>query len=282
MSSGAEFEEYVRNIYSLLLNFKDDGILVTGGSTTFLRGTSGEDYQIDVYYEFVRAGVRHRVIIECKDWKSPVKREVINTLESKVRDIPGVIGVIISRSGYQSGAVSFASKKGILALTFDELPSLGTLIGERLRTVALPDENCIGEPFWTIMMIREGENTGVWFALRLDTTDKKVFIPLFFSKYHAEIFFRQMDLDATTWGIRGLPRYVLRGLIVQLDASEIRHELFNMDSSGAVLMFLPPNTKQTDYFVPIPITREQLITEYYGENVPSIRNINNDSSPWTS
>lgn len=180
MGAGAEFEEYVRSIYSMLLNFKDEGILVTGGANTYLSGISGERYQIDVYYEFVRAGVRHRVIIECKDWKDPVKREVINALESKVRDIPGVIGVIISRNGYQSGAINFSKQKGILALTSDELPSLGTLIGERLKTVALPDETCLGEPFWTIMMTRSGENTGVWFALGFDRTEKK--------KLHSTLF----------------------------------------------------------------------------------------------
>ena len=124
MSSGKEFEEYVKSIYSILLNLKDEGIVVSGGATTFLKGITGAKYQIDVYYEFERAGVRHRVIIECKDWKSPVKREQISVLESKVRDIPGVIGVFISKAGYQSGAINFANKKGILALTIEELPSL--------------------------------------------------------------------------------------------------------------------------------------------------------------
>lgn len=275
MSAGAEFEKYVKSIYSMLLNLKDEGIIVTGGANTYLSGISGERYQIDVYYEFVRAGVRHRVIIECKDWKDPVKREVINALESKVRDIPGVIGVIIARNGYQSGAINFSKQKGILALTSDELPSLGTLIGERIQTVALPDETCIGEPFWTIMMTRSGENTGVWLALDFDRTEKKSYIPLFFSKYHAELFFENTSMDSNNWRVTGLPRYVLRGLIVQLEASELRHELFNMTDSGAVLMFLPPDAKPTDPFIPIPITREQLTTGYYGESISSIRKQNN-------
>ena len=274
MSSGAEFEEYVRGIYSLLLNLKDEGIVVTGGSNTFLKGISGEVYQIDVYYEFERAGIRHRVIIECKDWKSPVKREVINALESKVRDIPGVIGVIISRSGYQSGAINFSRQKGILALTSDELPSLGFLIGERLKTVALPDEKCIGEPFWTIMMTRDGSNTGVWFGLGLNHEEKRSYIPLFFSKYYADLFVDQMNIDKNTWGVRGLPQYALRSLIVQLEAFEIRHELFDMKNSGAVIMFRPPNAKRSDPFIPIPITREQIITEYYGKMVASLREEN--------
>jgi predicted RecB family endonuclease len=111
---GIEFEEYVRDIYSMLLNLKDEGVIVS--QITIVRGKSGEDYQIDVYYEFLRAGIRHRVIIKCKDWKSPVKKETINALELKMRDITGVVGVIISRNGYQSGAKQFADNQGIFAL----------------------------------------------------------------------------------------------------------------------------------------------------------------------
>ena len=275
MNSGKEFENYVKSVYSILLNLKDEGIVVSGGAKTFLKGLTGENYQIDVYYQFERAGVLHKVIIECKDWKTPVKREQINTLESKVRHIPGVIGVIISKAGYQSGAINFAEKNGILALTIDELPSLGNAIAKRLEAVALPDENCIGEPFWTIMMTKDGQNTGVWFALRFDSNDEKVSIPLFFSKYHAERFFEQRRMNKNKWVIIGLPRHVLRSLIIQIEGGEIRHELFdNLDSSDAVLMFLPPDAKQSDYFLPIPINREQLMFQYYGEKIPSINKSN--------
>ncbi len=58
-----------------------------------------------------------------------------------------------------------------------------------------------------------GENTGSWFAFHIKPNEKKRYIPLFFSKYHAELFFKQRDIDQENWGIRGLPRYVLRGLI---------------------------------------------------------------------
>lgn len=271
MNSGEEFENYVKSIYSILLNLKDEGIMVSGGATTFLKGTSGLEHQIDVYYEFERAGVRHRVIIECKNWKRRVEKEKVQALESIVRDIPGVIGVIISKVGYQSGAKNFAQSKGILALTIDELPSLGSLIADRLRIVALPDENCIGEPFWTIMEMKNGKNTGVWFALSLDSNRNKVYIPLFFSKYHAELFFKQKGLDKNTYGVRGLPRYVLRGLIQQIEFCKIRHELFeDLSSSDAVLMFPPPDIERTDYLFPVKITREQLMWQYYGKNIPSI------------
>jgi hypothetical protein len=39
---GIEFEEYVRDIYSMLLNLKDEGVIIS--QNTIVRGKSGEDY----------------------------------------------------------------------------------------------------------------------------------------------------------------------------------------------------------------------------------------------
>ena len=47
MNSGKEFENYVKSIYLILLNLKDEGIVVSGGASTFLKGLSGENYQSD-------------------------------------------------------------------------------------------------------------------------------------------------------------------------------------------------------------------------------------------
>ena len=272
-NTGSDFEEYIRQIYSILLNMRDEGVLVTRNAT--LRGSNGHQCNIDVYYEFLRAGIRHRVIIECKDWGRPVDQDKIHALESKVRHNPGVIGVIISRSGYQSGARNFAEQQGILALTLDDLPTLNIVIAERLTTVALPDETAIGEPFWTLMEIRDDKNTGSYLSINPHHLERKPFIPLFFSKYHAELFLKQAEqlnnLDTSHWAVRGLPRYCLRTFVAQLEFFEIRRELFQMQGSGALLMFLPPAAKQSDHFAMIPITREQLIAEYYGGEVPSIK-----------
>lgn len=163
INTGSAFEEYVRQVYSILLNLKDEVILVTKNAT--FQGSNGQNYQIDVYYEFLRAGVRHRVIIECKDWSRPVNQDQICALESKVSHIPGVIGVIVSRNGYQSVAIDLANSSGILPLTLDDLPTLNVVIAERLAIVALPDENCVGEPFWTIMEVRNGKNTGSYLPI---------------------------------------------------------------------------------------------------------------------
>ena len=78
--------------------------------------TDDGDYQIDIYAEFVALSVRFRVIIECKRYTRPVEREKIVVLADKVRSLDGHKGILISTSGFQSGASEYAKKHGIALL----------------------------------------------------------------------------------------------------------------------------------------------------------------------
>lgn len=44
---------------------------------------------------------------------------------------------------------------GIILMRLSDLPSFTSLIAQRLKSVALPDETYVGEPFWTIMELRD-------------------------------------------------------------------------------------------------------------------------------
>lgn len=261
MKPGKAFENDVQRIYTFLLNMKDEGVVV--GSSVYMTGKSGEQHEVDVYYEFTNAGIRHRVAIECKDWVRPVSKGQVQEFESKLRDIGDIIGVIVSRNGYQSGAEGFAKYHGIRPLRFDDLPSFTSLIGQRLKTVALPDADCIGEPFWIIMEMRDGRITGSHYATR-QAGVKEDLIPLTFSRYHAELIFRDAQLDPDKWAIRGLPRFALRAFLVALEVYEINME------AGAIICFLPPRALPEKGIVGLRISREDLIREYYGEPIPSV------------
>ncbi|RQR79117.1 hypothetical protein DIE11_17085 [Burkholderia sp. Bp9012] len=116
MKKGADWEDYVHYVYSTLLNLKGERIQVSKRTTFVL--PSGETYEIDVYYEFWKAGVRHRVAIECKDWTNPVSQGQILEFHQKIKNIGNdLIGVVVSRNGYQDGAVNVAERHGMLALT---------------------------------------------------------------------------------------------------------------------------------------------------------------------
>lgn len=266
MKPGSSLEKDVQRVYSYLLNMRDEGIVVA--NTVFMTGKSGAQHEIDVYYEFLRAGIRHRVAIECKDWTKPVSKGQIQEFESKLRDIGNITGVIISRNGYQSGADIFAKHCDILLLMFDDLPAFNIMMAERLKLVALPDENYIGEPFWIIMEIHEGKATGTHFGQK-DPLSGKGTIPLTFSKVHAERLFREAKLDKNKWAIRGLPRYAFRAFLITLELYEKRM------NAEAMICFLPPGAPQDAQFIGIRVSREDLIRDYYGEPIPSIEDSHN-------
>jgi len=261
MKSGSSLEKDVQRVYSFLLNVRDEGVVV--GNSVFMIGKSGVRHEVDVYYEFPRAGIRHRVAIECKDWATPVSKGQIQEFESKLRDIGNITGVVVSRSGYQSGADTFAKHHDILPLVFDDLPSFNVLMAERLKAVALPDEDYVGEPFWIIMKIRDGKVTGSHYGTK-DPKSGKGLIPLTFSRVHAERLFLDAGLDSKQWAIRGLPRYALRAFLITLELYEKKM------NTGAIICFLPPGARSDAEFVGIQASREHLIRDYYGEPIPSI------------
>lgn len=73
-------------------------------------------YQIDIWGEYTALGVKNKIIVECKKHSSPLKREVIAELYTKVQSIGANKGIVMSTSGFQSGAVQFAEKHGISLL----------------------------------------------------------------------------------------------------------------------------------------------------------------------
>lgn len=183
--NGRSLESYVQFVFSSLLNMKDEGVVV---------------------------------VIECKDTARPVENGEVAEFYGKLCDAGALRLVMISRSGYQRLAVSYAEKHDILLLTEDDLPQLHTLVAQRLKSVAFPDAKAVGEPFWTIMELDEhGELTGSYFCSAAPSAGKNIL--LFYSKVHAEQVMSQFELDTRQWAVRGLPRHVFRALVLMLDLS---------------------------------------------------------------
>ena len=104
-----QVREWVRNA----------GDNLAGFSVTHLERLKGDigEYEIDVVAEFsVFEQAIIKVLIECKKYKNPVKRDVIMVLESKIRDSNAHKGMVFSTSGFQSGAIEYASRRGIATI----------------------------------------------------------------------------------------------------------------------------------------------------------------------
>lgn len=77
-------------------------------------------YQIDVYATYAALGADMKVLAECKQFSSAVKRDYIVLLSDKVRSLGAQKGILLSTAGFQSGAIQFAEKHGIaLVQVFD-------------------------------------------------------------------------------------------------------------------------------------------------------------------
>ena len=238
-----EFEEHVRQVYQTLLDLKGEKVLVARDVT--IRGRNGLDHQIDVYYEFELAGVRHQVAIECKNMQRPLDKDRVMAFSAKVNDCPGVRGIIVAAHGYQSGAKKFAEDNGISALAPSDLPSIGRLLGMRLETAAIPTEVTIGQPFWTIFELETGAPAG-------HQQEGETFGVLFFSKRQAEVYFAAQSYSAG-WKVRGLSQENLRTYILTVDAMAGRFLL--VQSAGEY--------EVASSFVAQEIERQVLISEFY-------------------
>jgi hypothetical protein len=210
MKKGATFESYVHYVYDSILNLRGEKIQVS--RNTVFRVNERESYEIDIYYEFVHAGVRHRVAVECKDWKKPVDQGQILLFHQKIKNIGDeVVGVFVSRKGYQAGAVEVAKRHGILALTEADLPTLAHIVGKRIAAAFLPEENCIGEPFWYIAALSHdtGRPDGNFYAF---PENYPVKVPLFIAREYAEAYRRYLK-NADEYKVFGMPQYKLRGFL---------------------------------------------------------------------
>jgi Restriction endonuclease len=246
-----QFEERVKHIYSVLLNIKGEKVSVS--RDVKLIGRDGLIHQFDVYYEFSRAGVNHRVAIECRDKSRPLDKDAVMAFRSKVSDIPGLQGLMVSAKGYQSGAKKFANDNGIIALTMDELPGVGRLLAIRLENVTCPTKDNVGEPFWSIYEIDEdGEANGNLYGRRVDGQQGAL---LFFSKKLCEEFLSRETVGVQArYGVFGLTQLNLRCFIAMADC---------FAASFYLAFDVQPSPRLGDITVGlVQIPRETLI-EYY-------------------
>lgn len=73
-------------------------------------------YIIDVTARFRLAGLDFLVLFECKRHTSPVKREHVQVLHTKLQSTGAQKGVVVAASGFQSGALEFAQAHGIACI----------------------------------------------------------------------------------------------------------------------------------------------------------------------
>lgn len=107
-----QYEQLTQSIYQAILqNESSNNIQVE--HNVDITGRSGVAHQIDVLWRFRQAGIEHTVLIECKNYASSVNLEKVRNFFGVIHDIGNAQGLIVTKTGYQSGAARFANYYGI-------------------------------------------------------------------------------------------------------------------------------------------------------------------------
>lgn len=112
MNPNIEYEKFAQEIYQGLLDAENVKTIKVQHDVK-LCGKSGQEHQIDVYWEYELAGVKHRVVIECKNYKRTVSIGEVRDFYGVIDDLTNVAGVMVTQVGYQSGAKKYAGHNGI-------------------------------------------------------------------------------------------------------------------------------------------------------------------------
>jgi hypothetical protein len=109
-----------------------------------LPGVDGT-YDLDATVRFRVFGLDFLAVVEVKQHRNPIKRELVQILHSKVQSVGAQKGIMFSTSHFQSGALEYAKTHGI-ALVFvtegrltierrsaDEVPPISKELAEEWR-----------------------------------------------------------------------------------------------------------------------------------------------------
>ena len=112
MNASTEYEQFTQEVYQQLSAHKYTGFNRVRHNIK-LKGGSGCKHQIDVYWEYEKDGIRHRVAIECKNYNKAVPKEKVCAFYGILVDLDDVKGIMVSKKGFQKGAKQYAEHYGI-------------------------------------------------------------------------------------------------------------------------------------------------------------------------
>lgn len=78
-------------------------------------------HEVDVWVSRSIYGLEHHWVVECKYWKSAVTKQHVITLKGIVDDVGADRGILLSSSGFQSGAISMAERSNITLTSLEEM-----------------------------------------------------------------------------------------------------------------------------------------------------------------
>lgn len=115
-----KFTNRIPKTWQDLQNYATEYLTVAGYKATTpyelntARGTVEVDIYIEAPYELVKS-----IVCECKYWNTPVTKEKIHAFRTVVHDCGAELGIMISKNGYQSGAIEASKFSNIRLETWE-------------------------------------------------------------------------------------------------------------------------------------------------------------------
>ncbi len=129
MNVNTEYEKFTREVCERLAS--NNGLLSSSVQHNVkLKGKSGLEHQIDVYWEYKKDGKVHWVAIECKNYSYGVSIGKVRDFYGVISDLDNVKGIMVTTVGYQKGAKQFADHYGISLMELRAPRDGETIIGE--------------------------------------------------------------------------------------------------------------------------------------------------------
>ena len=111
-----EYELFVKELHSRLIEKQNHKNILVQHNIK-IQGKSGSTHQIDVYWNNNIAGINQHYCVECKYWKSEVKKTHIASFITILNDIGGARGIFVTSKGFQKGAKQLAQQNDIILIT---------------------------------------------------------------------------------------------------------------------------------------------------------------------
>lgn len=112
MNASTEYELFTREVYQQLSAYHHTCFTKVQHNIK-LKGRSGCEHQIDVYWEYKKDRITHRVAIECKNYNKRVPKDKVSAFHGILSDLDDVEGIMVSKKGFQKGAKQYAEHYGI-------------------------------------------------------------------------------------------------------------------------------------------------------------------------
>ena len=202
------------------------------------------EHKIDIYIEFVQMNNLEKTIIKIIDNKI-VKAEDVWQFDNLLKDL-GYFpkGVLYYNDKIDEEALNIANDKHIQTIYFDIMEETKTNVLKSISEV-LPDENVIGDPFWTLMQIDERTKNNIGNYIITGNS-----LPLFTSKKLADAYCKQQS----GYAVFGISQRHLVFLISLAESGLLPYKLGLIQPSKQISSTIDCNVKM--YSVDYNVIRE--------------------------